>query len=159
MKQVSVRIRIESGARKPEYQSAGAAGMDVVAAEKKLLPAGRFAAVGTGIFLEIPRGMEVQVRPRSGLALKNGIGILNSPGTIDSDYRGEVRVILFNFSRKSFVVNPGDRIAQLVFARVSRVRLVKSAKLADTRRGTGGFGHTGIGVEDSRNRGIKGSRP
>lgn len=143
MKQVRVRVRIEPGARVPEYQTTGAAGMDIAAAEKVVIPAGRFAAVGTGVFLEIPKGMEVQVRPRSGLALKSGIGILNSPGTIDSDYRGEVRVILFNFSRKRFLVNPGDRIAQLVFARVSRVRLVKSARLADTRRGAGGFGHTG----------------
>lgn len=143
MKQVSVKIRIEPGAQQPAYQSAGAAGMDVAAAEKVVIPAGGFASVKTGVFLEIPKGMEVQVRPRSGLALKSGIGILNSPGTIDSDYRGEVRVILFNFSRKRFQVSPGDRIAQLVFARVSRVRLVKSVKLAGTRRGAGGFGHTG----------------
>jgi dUTP pyrophosphatase len=143
MKQASVRIRIEPGAGLPEYQTAGAAGMDIAAAERVMIRPGRFASVGTGVFLEIPKGMEVQVRPRSGLALRHGIGILNSPGTVDSDYRGEVRVILFNFGRKRFEVNPGDRIAQLVFAPVSRVRLVKTGKLANTRRGAGGFGHTG----------------
>ena len=143
MKLASVRVRVEPGGRLPEYQTAGAAGMDIAAAEKAVIAPGRFAGVGTRVYLEIPKGMEVQVRPRSGLALKHGIGILNSPGTIDSDYRGEVRVILFNFSRKRFKVSPGDRIAQLVFGRTSRVRLVKSAKLAATRRGTGGFGHTG----------------
>jgi dUTP pyrophosphatase len=127
----------------PEYQTAGAAGMDIAAAEKAVIKPGGFAGVGTRVFLEIPKGMEVQVRPRSGLALKHGIGILNSPGTIDSDYRGEVRVILFNFGRTRFVVNPGDRIAQLVFGRTTRVQLVKSEKLDATRRGAGGFGHTG----------------
>ena len=121
--------------------------MDIAAAEKAVIALGRFAGVGTGVFLEIPKGMEVQVRPRSGLALKSGIGILNSPGTIDSDYRGEVRVILFNFSRKRFLVNPGDRIAQLVFGRTSRVRMMPSAKLGATRRGAGGFGHTGTGTK------------
>jgi dUTP pyrophosphatase len=155
MKQVKVRVRIEPGARQPEYQTAGAAGMDIAAAEKVVIRPGRFASVGTGVLLEIPRGMEVQVRPRSGLALKHGIGILNSPGTIDSDYRGEVRVILFNFSRRRFVINPGDRIAQLVFARVNRVRLVKSAKLARTRRGAGGFGHTGTGIKEPSSQATK----
>jgi dUTP pyrophosphatase len=144
MKLTRVRVRVEPGGRLPGYKTAGAAGMDIAAAERTVIAQGRFVGVGTGVYLEIPKGMEVQVRPRSGLALKHGIGILNSPGTIDSDYRGEVRVILFNFGRRRFTVNPGDRIAQLVFGRTSRVRLVKSVKLSATRRGAGGFGHTGL---------------
>jgi len=155
VRQPRVRIRTEKRGRAPTYQTAGAAGMDIAASEKVIIRPGGFASVGTDVFLEIPKRMEVQVRPRSGLAARHGIGILNSPGTIDSDYRGEVRVILFNFSRKRFVVNPGDRIAQLVFARVARVRLVPAAKLGATRRGAGGFGHTGIGDKESRTRGLK----
>jgi dUTP pyrophosphatase len=91
----------------------------------------------------MPKGMEAQVRPRSGLAAKSGIGILNSPGTIDADYRGEVKVILFNFSKKPFKINKGDRIAQLVFSKVTKVVLKEQKQLSKTKRGSGGFGHTG----------------
>jgi dUTP pyrophosphatase len=127
----------------PEYQTAGASGMDIAACAATVVPVRGRQAVHTGVFLELPPGMEVQVRPRSGLALRHGIGILNSPGTIDSDYRGEIVVILFNVGRVPFVVRPGDRIAQLVFARAQQVRLRPALKLGTTQRGEGGFGHTG----------------
>ena len=127
----------------PAYASAGAAGMDVVAAETLLLRAGGRAAVATGFAMAIPQGWEVQVRPRSGLALKNGITCLNTPGTIDSDYRGEVKVILANLSADDFEVKRGERIAQLVPAQVQRAVLVEVDALDATERGTGGFGSTG----------------
>ncbi len=127
----------------PAYATAGAAGMDVVAAETIDLPPGARHAVATGFALAIPEGHEVQVRPRSGLALKHGITCLNTPGTIDSDYRGEVKVILANLGQESFRVVRGERIAQLVPAPVLRATLVEVATLDDTARGAGGFGSTG----------------
>ena len=99
--------------------------------------------VPTGIFIQLPKGTEAQIRPRSGLAAKNGITVLNSPGTIDSDYTGEIKVILINLSNENFVVNPGDRIAQMVVARYERVEWNEVATLNETERGEGGFGHTG----------------
>jgi dUTP pyrophosphatase len=141
----NVKVRLAPGARLPVYQTAGASGTDIAAIEAVTIPPGSFRPVRTGVFVELPPGMEIQVRPRSGLALKHGIGILNSPGTIDADYRGEIIVILFNFSRRRFAVSPGDRIAQLVFSPVARVRLVPARTLKTTGRGHGGFGHTGIG--------------
>lgn len=129
----------------PEYQTAGSSGLDLRAdltEERVIEPMGR-AAIPTGIALEIPLGLEGQVRPRSGLALRKGITCLNSPGTIDSDFRGEVQVILANLSTEPFVVRPGDRIAQLVFAAVQRVELVEVSDLSPTSRGVGGFGSTG----------------
>jgi dUTP pyrophosphatase len=128
----------------PSYATAGAAGMDVVAAEALILAPGARHAVATGFAMAIPDGFEVQVRPRSGLALKHGITCLNAPGTIDSDYRGEVKVILANLSREPFAIARGDRIAQLVPAPVQRAALHEVASLDDTARGTGGFGSTGI---------------
>jgi dUTP pyrophosphatase len=127
----------------PDYATAGAAGMDVVAAEDVTLAPGARAAIATGFALAIPNGYEVQVRPRSGLALKHGVTCLNTPGTIDSDYRGEVKVILANLGREPFVVERGDRIAQLVPAPVLRADLVEVDSLDATTRGTGGFGSTG----------------
>ena len=127
----------------PSYATAGAAGMDVVAAEDVTLAPGDRHGVATGFALAIPEGYEVQVRPRSGLALKHGITCLNTPGTIDSDYRGEVRIILVNLGTEPFVVKRGERIAQLVPAAVQRAQLALVDSLDDTARGTGGFGSTG----------------
>jgi dUTP pyrophosphatase len=104
---------------------------------------GKVVLVPTNLSVEIPIGYEIQVRPRSGLAAKNGIGVLNSPGTIDSDYRGEVKIILFNFSDEAFVINRGDRIAQLVIAEVILANIIISDSLNSSKRGDGGFGHTG----------------
>ncbi|MGC5796714.1 dUTP diphosphatase [Sphingomonas sp. NFX23] len=127
----------------PAYATEGAAGMDVVSAEALTLAPGARAAVATGFAIAIPAGHEVQVRPRSGLALKHGVTCLNTPGTIDSDYRGEVKVILANLGQEPFAIARGDRIAQLVPAVVLRATLDEVATLDDTSRGAGGFGSTG----------------
>ena len=138
--------RLEHGADLPlpNYATEGAAGMDIVAAEALTLAPGARHAVASGFSLAIPHGWEVQVRPRSGLALKHGITCLNTPGTIDSDYRGEVKVILANLGQEDFVIARGDRIAQLVPAPVQRAILSEVAELDDTARGSGGFGSTGV---------------
>lgn len=128
----------------PAYATAGAAGMDVVAAESLVLDPGERRAIATGFAIAIPEGYEVQVRPRSGLALKHGITCLNTPGTIDSDYRGEVKVILANLGDAPFPVARGDRIAQLVPAPVQRAQMIEVAALDETARGAGGFGSTGV---------------
>jgi len=144
---VEVRIkRLNHGAGLPlpEYATSGAAGMDICAAESMTLRVGRRHAVATGFAFAIPEGYEVQVRPRSGLALKNGITCLNTPGTIDSDYRGEVKVILANLGEDDFMINKGDRIAQLVVAPVTKAAMVEVESIDDTTRGTGGFGSTGV---------------
>jgi dUTP pyrophosphatase len=127
----------------PAYATDGAAGMDVVAAEELILAPGARQAVATGFAMAIPDGYEVQVRPRSGLALKHGITCLNTPGTIDSDYRGEVKIILANLGDAPFTVTRGDRIAQLVPAPVQRAGLEEVGSLDETLRGSGGFGSTG----------------
>lgn len=127
----------------PAYATAGAAGMDVVAAEATVIAPGARTAVATGFALAIPAGYEVQVRPRSGLALKYGVTCLNTPGTIDSDYRGEVKVILVNLGAEPFAVQRGERIAQLVPAPVVRATLEEVESLDDTARGLAGFGSTG----------------
>jgi len=127
----------------PAYATAGAAGMDVVAAEHVTLAPGARHAVATGLALAIPAGFEVQVRPRSGLALKHGVTVPNTPGTIDSDYRGELKVILINHGATPFVVQRGDRIAQLVLAPVVQAEWVEVSELDTTARGAGGFGSTG----------------
>lgn len=127
----------------PAYATAGAAGMDVVSAETCNIPAGERRAVATGFALAIPEGYEVQVRPRSGLALKHGVTCLNTPGTIDSDYRGEVKVILANLGAETFTIARGDRIAQLVPAPVLRAEVDEVIDLDATIRGAGGFGSTG----------------
>lgn len=128
----------------PAYATAGAAGLDVVSAEDVLLPPGGRHAVATGFALAIPEGFEVQVRPRSGLALKHGISLPNTPGTIDSDYRGELKIIMINLGQESFAIARGDRVAQLVVAPVQPARFVEVAELDETARGTGGFGSTGV---------------
>ncbi|MEZ0242303.1 MAG: dUTP diphosphatase [Sphingomonas sp.] len=127
----------------PAYATDGAAGMDVVAAEELTLAPGARHAVATGFAMAIPEGYEVQVRPRSGLALKHGVTCLNTPGTIDSDYRGEVKVILANLGDAPFAIHRGDRIAQLVPAPVQRAELGEVDSLDETLRGSGGFGSTG----------------
>lgn len=129
----------------PRYQTEGAAGVDLYAAvrEPLTLPPGARACVPTGIRIALPPGYEAQVRPRSGLALRHGIGMVNAPGTIDSDYRGEVQVILINWGHEPFIIQRGDRIAQLVVAPVVRVVWEPVAELPPSVRGEGGFGHTG----------------
>ena len=138
------RLNNGGGLPLPSYATPGAAGMDVVAAETLTLKPGRRYAVATGFAFAIPEGYEVQVRPRSGLAIKHGITCLNTPGTIDSDYRGEIKVILINLSEDEFRIERGDRIAQLVPAPVLRAKLNEVVNLDETLRGTGGFGSTGV---------------
>lgn len=137
------RLPHGAGLPLPAYATAGAAGMDVVAAEDLILAPGARHAVATGFAIAIPDGYEIQVRPRSGLALKHGITCLNTPGTIDSDYRGEVKVILANLGSEPFPIARGERIAQLVAAPVQRAAFEEVAALDDTVRGAGGFGSTG----------------
>jgi dUTP diphosphatase len=150
MNDVEVRLtRLPHGADLPlpSYQSAAAAGLDLLAAVAADAPVviapGRWAAVPTGVVLELPPGTEGQVRPRSGLAAQHGVTVLNAPGTIDADYRGEVKVLLVNLGGEPFTVTRGMRIAQLVIARIARAHLIESAELAVTTRGAGGFGSTG----------------
>jgi dUTP pyrophosphatase len=149
---MSVTVRVKrlahgEGLPLPSYQSKEAAGLDVVAGVPEgapvAIPPGARALIPTGFALELPRGYEAQVRPRSGLALKHGITLLNSPGTIDSDYRGELMVILVNHGDEPFLVRRGERIAQLVIAPVSHAEIVAAEELAATSRGPGGFGSTG----------------
>lgn len=129
----------------PAYSTEGSSGMDIRAAIENdlVLKAGKLILVPTNLSIEIPIGYEIQVRPRSGLAAKNGIGVLNSPGTIDSDYRGEVKIILFNFGEEDFIIKRGDRIAQLVLAEVTLANINQVEDLNSSQRGEGGFGHTG----------------
>lgn len=143
---VSVPTIIAEGAHLPVYASDQAAGADVRAhvTQDIILQPGQSALIPTGLKFAIPEGFEIQVRPRSGLAFKNGITVLNSPGTIDSDYRGELGVILINHSQQSFTITPGMRIAQIVLAPVYHAEFVSEEILAATSRGEGGFGHTGV---------------
>lgn len=129
----------------PKQMSAGASGFDLYAAvsESVVLEPGKWKLIPTGIAIAMPTGLEAQVRPRSGLALKHGITILNAPGTIDADYRGEIKVILLNLGEKEFQVDRGDRIAQLVFQQIPSIQFQLVKELKTTERGTGGFGHTG----------------
>jgi dUTP pyrophosphatase len=129
----------------PAYATEGSAGMDICAAvpSDQILKSGETALIPTGFAIALPAGYEAQVRPRSGLAVKYQVGILNSPGTIDSDYRGEVKIILTNFGKQDFVVKRGERIAQLVIAKYARAAWEETRALTDTKRGAGGFGHTG----------------
>ena len=141
-----IRIRRESngdGIDLPTYQTAGAAGMDVCAAENATLQAGETKLIATGFSIALPAGCEAQLRPRSGLALKFGITLLNAPATIDADYRGEVKVILTNLGSSAFEVRRGDRIAQMVIARYEKISWQEVESLDETARGDGGFGHTG----------------
>lgn len=143
---LTINIVNTSGNPLPEYATSGAAGMDIRAHidnEITLQPMER-TLVPTGIFIEIPDGYEAQIRPRSGLAIKQGITCLNTPGTIDSDYRGEIKVILINLSNSPQTINSGDRVAQIVFNKVETAKLFLVQQLEDTTRGAGGFGHTGL---------------
>jgi len=131
----------------PSYSTKGSSGLDIRAAvaDEEIIPAGELRLIPTNFSVEIPEGFEIQVRPRSGLAAKHGISILNSPGTIDSDYRGEIKIIMMNFSKEDFKILRGDRIAQLVVSKVYKAELLISEELEESLRGSGGFGHTGKG--------------
>jgi len=149
MNQIKIKIKFEPGFEDlpvPKYQTAGSSGVDLHAGveEPVIVNPGEFSLISTGIRISIPNGFEAQVRPRSGLALKHGIGILNGPGTIDSDYRGLIGIILFNFSSEPFVINRGDRIAQMVFSRVEKVQIAVTDQLEMSQRDSGGFGSTGL---------------
>ena len=128
----------------PEYMSNGSSGADIFSGENITISPGNISLVPTGFSMAIPEGYEGQIRPRSGLALKHGITVLNAPGTIDSDYRGEVKIILINLGKENFIINKGDRIAQLVIGEVKRPAFQLVAELDETERNEGGFGHTGI---------------
>ncbi len=146
MERMEIKFTAEPGVKVPEYKTSGSAGCDVCARldGEIVVERGRRAVVPTGISCSIPNGYEIQVRPRSGLALKNGITVLNAPGTIDSDYRGEICVILVNLGDEDFTVRNGDRIAQLVVAPVVQGIFVPVEVLDQTERGSGGFGSTGV---------------
>jgi len=143
---MEVKIVNKSDNQLPAYETVNSAGMDL----RAYLPEGAIVIkplqrvlVPTGLFMEIPEGYEGQVRPRSGLAIKNGITVLNTPGTIDEDYRGEVKIILINLSDTDFTISSGDRIAQIIFAKCEQMEVVNVETLSETERGAGGFGHTG----------------
>lgn len=140
---ISVKLTAAPGIELPSYQTPGSSGADVRASTTVTIPPRGWAAVPTGLSCEVPEGWEIQVRSRSGLALKEGLFVLNSPGTVDSDYRGEIKVILANLSDKEFSVKTGDRIAQLVLVKVERASFARADRLSGTERGGGGFGHTG----------------
>lgn len=142
---MKIKVRSLSG-NLPSYETEGSAGMDIRAyiEEPVTLEPGKRALIPTGLFIEIPAGFEVQIRARSGLAVKYGIGLTNGIGTIDSDYRGEIKVSLINWGEDDFVINDGDRIAQMVVCRYEKADLELADELSDTARGAGGFGHTGI---------------
>lgn len=146
------RLAHAEGLPLPDYHSEDAAGLDLVAAlaagVELVLEPGRRALIPTGFAIELPRGYEAQIRPRSGLAHKFGVTVLNSPGTIDADYRGEIGVILINFGQQPYAVARGARIAQLVVAATARIAFVESAELGESGRGEGGFGSTGTGREE-----------
>ncbi len=145
MQSISVQIVNKSNNILPAYESAGAAGMDIRAdlTEAITLQSLDRVLIPTGLFIELPEGYEAQIRPRSGLAIRQGITCLNTPGTIDSDYRGEIKVILINLSKEPQTIHHGDRIAQMVFCKVEKASFDLVQKLSDTERGAGGFGHTG----------------
>lgn len=142
---MEVKVVNKSNHRLPEYQTAGAAGMDLKAdiSEPIVLKPGEVQVIPTGLYMAIPEGYEIQVRSRSGLAAKNSIFCLNSPGTLDADWRGNTGVILANIGKNNFVVNPGDRIAQAVLNKIEKIEWNEVAELDETERGEGGFGHTG----------------
>jgi dUTP pyrophosphatase len=146
LEKITVKVKRSDRARVPEYQSSGSSGADILAclAERVGIEPGQVALIPTGIAIEIPEGYEAQIRPRSGLALKSGITILNSPGTIDSDYRGEIKIIVANLGSETFLVENGMRIAQMIFSRIYRGDFIEIDELEKTDRNAGGFGHTGV---------------
>lgn len=143
---INVKVINKSANKLPAYSTAGSAGMDVRAdlSAPVIIEPMRRCLVPTGLYVAIPEGYELQMRPRSGLALKSGISLVNTPGTIDCDYRGEIGVIIINLSDEPFTVNPGDRICQMVLNRVPQVKWLPVESLDDTDRGDGGFGHSGV---------------
>lgn len=143
---LSIRCKTSNGAVLPVYKTEGSAGADICAclSSPVSIKPGDFSAIPTGLFFEIPCGYEVQIRPRSGLAIKYGITCLNTPGTIDSDYRGEIKIILINHGKKEFLINQGDRIAQMIIAPVVQAVFEVTDDLSVTKRSNGGFGSTGI---------------
>jgi dUTP pyrophosphatase len=145
MNRINVAIRNESNNYLPHYATEEAAGVDLRAFLSKpiLLESGKRTLVSTGLFMELPKGFEAQIRPRSGLAYKHGITVLNSPGTIDSDYRGELKVLLINHGEETFEIQSGERIAQMVIAAVTQTTWEETTALSDSQRGAGGFGSTG----------------
>lgn len=145
MEKVIVKVVREENVSLPKYETSGSAGMDVRANIEESIVMGSLerVLVPTGLKIAIPEGYEVQVRPRSGLAIKHGITLLNTPGTIDSDYRGELKVIMVNLSKDEYVINPQERIGQLVLNKVAQMEFVEVDSLDETERGAGGFGHTG----------------
>ena len=142
---ITVKVKRSDRARVPEYQSSGSSGADILACldERVRIEPGQVALIPTGLAIEIPEGYEAQIRPRSGLALRHGIALVNSPGTIDPDYRGEIGIIMINHGSEPFAIRNGERIAQMVFAPVARAVLTEVSDLELTDRGAGGFGHTG----------------
>lgn len=143
---ITVKIQIQDRTLIPHYQTDGSAGADLHASIQQpvIIPPGGILLVPTGIIMEIPEGFEGQIRPRSGLALNHGITLLNSPGTIDSDYRGEIKIIMINLSTEPFTITPAMRIAQIVFNQISRAEFIETSQLNITMRNSGGFGHSGI---------------
>ena len=146
MTKINVKYIAADGAVVPEYKTPGSAGCDVCAHIENdlVIAAGKFAMIPTGLFFEIPESYEIQVRPRSGLAAKNGVTVLNTPGTIDSDYRGELKIILINLGNEDFTVHNKDRIAQIIISPVTQAVFEATEKLSETERGNGGFGSTGV---------------
>ncbi len=146
MEKITVNIINNSANPLPAYETSGSAGMDLRASldQPMVLEPLQRAMVPTGIHIALPEGYECQIRPRSGLAAKHGITVLNSPGTIDADYRGEIKVILVNLSNEPFTINPGERVCQMVISRYSRAEWIQVETLDETERGSGGFGHTGV---------------
>jgi len=140
---VVIKVKKHDGGSLPKYMTEHSAGADVFAASGTVIKPGETALVPTGLFLEIPEGFEVQVRPRSGLALNHGIILPNSPGTIDADYRGELKIILMNLGKKDFEVKQGDRVAQIIASKVARATFDETGALSETGRGAAGFGSTG----------------
>lgn len=143
---VDIHYLLDEGAEPPSYSSSGASGADLRAflKEPMVIMPGAIVLVPTGIRVQIPHGFEIQVRPRSGLALNHGITVLNTPGTVDADYRGELKIIMINHSKESFIIQPGMRIAQMVLAPVVQANFVPTETINATQRGSGGFGHTGV---------------
>ena len=141
---ISIKFKLAEGAALPEYKTTGAAGADICSNEDCSIDPNNWKMVSTGVFPEIPENFEIQVRSRSGLAAKNGVFVLNSPGTVDRDYRGEIKVILANMSDKPFEIRKGDRIAQLVVSPVQQANFEIVSDISETERSAGGFGSTGI---------------
>ena len=145
MSSIHIKVVNRSNNALPDYATAGSSGMDIRAnlSEPMTITPLQRALVPTGLFIELPRGYEAQIRPRSGLAMTHGITCLNTPGTIDADYRGEIKIILINLSQEPHVIQPGDRIAQMVIQKIERAVLLPADELNETERSAGGFGHTG----------------